>query len=171
MRTLWLKNLFLQLKTVTVTKKLIYKNTKISFTDQGKGTTIVLLHGFLENQTMWKAFVPELAKKYRVITINLLGHGQTECLGYVHSMEDQADMVHSVLHELKIKKAILVGHSMGGYVALAFAELYPDNMKGLVLLNSTSRADSDERKVNRDRAIVAVKQNYAAFVRMSISNL
>lgn len=150
---------------------ILHKNTKISYTDQGKGTAIVLLHGFLENQSMWNAFVPEFSKKFRVITIDLLGHGQTECLGYVHSMEDQADMVHSVLHELKIRKAVLVGHSMGGYVALAFAELYPDAMKGLVLLNSTSRADSDERKINRDRAIVAVKQNYSAFVRMSIANL
>lgn len=152
-------------------KTTIFKNTKISYTDQGKGTAVVLLHGFLENQSMWDAFVPEFSKKHRVITIDLLGHGQTECIGYVHSMEDQADMVHHVLHELKIRKAILVGHSMGGYVALAFAELYPDNMKALVLLNSTSRADSNERKTNRDRAILAVKQNYSAFVRMSIANL
>jgi pimeloyl-ACP methyl ester carboxylesterase len=152
-------------------KTTIYKNTKIAFTDQGKGTAVVLLHGFLENQYMWSDIVSEFSKKYRVITIDLLGHGQTECLGYVHSMEDQADMVHHVLHELKIRKAVFVGHSMGGYIALAFAELYPDTMKGLVLLNSTSRADSDERKVNRDRAIVAVKQNYSAFVRMSIANL
>lgn len=152
-------------------KQIIYKNTKISYTEQGKGTAVVLLHGFLENQTMWNAFVPNLAKKNRVITIDLLGHGQTECLGYVHAMEDQADMVHAVLHELKIRKTVLIGHSMGGYIALAFAELYPENIKGLVLLNSTSRADSDERKTNRDRAIVAVKQNYTAFVRMSIANL
>jgi pimeloyl-ACP methyl ester carboxylesterase len=154
-----------------VTKKLIYKNTQISFTDHGKGTTIVLLHGFLENQTMWNAFAPELAKKNRVITIDLLGHGQTECLGYVHSMEEQADMVHAVLHELKIRKAVFVGHSMGGYVALAFAEMYADNVKGLVLLNSTSLADSDERKTNRDRAIKAVKKDYETFVRLSIANL
>ena len=152
-------------------KTTIYKNIKISYSETGKGTAMVLLHGFLENQTMWNTLVPELSKKYRVITIDLLGHGATECLGYVHSMEDQADMVHHVLQELKIRKAVLIGHSMGGYVALAFAELYPDNMKGLVLLNSTSRADSAERKANRDRAIVAVKQNYSAFVRMSITNL
>ncbi len=139
-------------------KTTIYKNTKITYTDQGKGTAVVLLHGFYENKEMWNAFVPEFSKKHRIITIDLLGHGQTECLGYVHSMEDQADMVHHVLHELKIRKAVLVGHSMGGYIALAFAELYPDAMKGLVLLNSTSRADSDERKANRDRAIIAVKQ-------------
>ncbi|WNM19546.1 alpha/beta fold hydrolase [Flavobacterium capsici] len=154
-----------------MSKQLIYKNTKISYTEQGKGTAVVLLHGFLENQTMWNAFVPDLTKKNRVITIDLLGHGQTECLGYVHSMEDQADAVHHVLHELKIRKAVFIGHSMGGYVALAFAELYPENVKGIVLLNSTSRADSDERKTNRDRAIIAVKQNYTNFVRMSIANL
>ncbi len=148
-----------------------YKNTKISYSETGKGTAVVLLHGFLENKTMWAEYIPEFSKKNRVIAIDLLGHGETECLGYVHGMEDQADMVHALLHELKIRKAILVGHSMGGYIALAFAELYPDNVKGLVLLNSTSRADSDERKINRDRAIIAVKQNYSAFVRMAIGNL
>ena len=151
--------------------QLIYKNTKISYTDQGKGSVVVLLHGFLENSTMWNAFVPVIDKRNRVITIDLLGHGTTDCIGYVHSMEDQADMVHAVLQHLKIRKAILIGHSMGGYVALAFAELYPENIKGLVLLNSTSRADNEERKTNRDRAIKAVKQNYTAFVRMSIANL
>jgi len=154
-----------------MTKELLYKKTKISYTDEGKGTAVVLLHGFLENKTMWQAFVPELAKKYRVITIDLLGHGETECLGYVHVMEDQADMIFALLLYLKIRKVVLVGHSMGGYVALAFAELYPDHVKGLFLLNSTSRADSEERKQNRDRAIAAVKQNYGAFVSMSIANL
>jgi pimeloyl-ACP methyl ester carboxylesterase len=86
-------------------------------------------------------------------------------------MEDNADMVHAVLQELKIRKAAIIGHSMGGYVALAFAELYAEMMKGIVLLNSTSRADSAERKTNRGRAIKAVKQNYTAFVRLSIANL
>lgn len=148
-----------------------YKNTKIVFSDTGKGNTVVLLHGFLENSTMWKYLAPVLAKKNRVVCIDLLGHGQTDCLGYVHTMEDMADAVHQVLSELKIRKAVFVGHSMGGYVSLAFAELYPEFMKGLVLLNSTSRADSEERIANRTRAIKAVKQNYVAAVRMSIANL
>jgi pimeloyl-ACP methyl ester carboxylesterase len=152
-------------------KLTLYKNTKIAYSETGKGATVVLLHGFLENSTMWNFHVETLAKRNRVICIDLLGHGQTDCLGYVHSMEDQADMVHHVLYELKIRKVILIGHSMGGYVALAFAELYPEMIKGLVLLNSTSRADSDERKANRDRAVLAVKQNYTAFIRMSIANL
>ncbi len=152
-------------------KHLFFKNTKISFSDTGKGTAIVLLHGFLENQRMWDGFVASFSKKYRIITIDLLGHGQTECLGYVHSMEDNADMVHAVLSKLRIRKAIFVGHSMGGYVALALAELYPETIKGLALLNSTTRADSEDRKTNRDRAIVAVKQNHTNFIRLSIANL
>lgn len=132
---------------------------------------MVLLHGFLENKSMWDYFVEEFSKKFRVITIDLLGHGQTDSLGYVHTMEDNADLVHAILSELKIRKAIFAGHSMGGYVALAFAELYPENVKGLALINSTSRADSDEKKENRDRAIKAVKQNHTNFVRLSIANL
>lgn len=152
-------------------KTTIYKNTTVAYTDQGKGTAVVLLHGFLENQSMWDFFVTNLCHKYRVITIDLLGHGATDCLGYVHAMEDNADAVMAVLQHLKIRKSVFVGHSMGAYVALAFAELYPENVKGVVLLNSTSRADSEERKTNRNRAIKAVKQNYSAFISMSIANL
>lgn len=152
-------------------KVLFYKNTAVHYVDIGKGAAVVLLHGFLENQSMWNDFIPELSKRNRVITIDLLGHGATECLGYVHTMEDHADMVQAVLAELKIRKAVFVGHSMGGYIALAFAELFPEYMKGLVLMNSTSRADSDERKTNRDRAIKAVKKDYTSFVRLSIANL
>ena len=151
--------------------QILYKNTKISYSDTGKGNTVVLLHGFLENQTMWQDLVPELSKKHRIITIDLLGHGETECLGYVHSMEINADVIQAVLSKLRIRKATFVGHSMGGYVALAFAELYPESMRALVLLNSTSYADSEVRKANRDRAIKAVKKDCTTFIRFSIANL
>jgi pimeloyl-ACP methyl ester carboxylesterase len=120
---------------------------------------------------MWQDLVPELSKKHRVITLDLLGHGETECMGYVHSMEDNADVIQAVLSKLRIRKGAFVGHSMGGYVALAFAELYPEKVRGLVLLNSTSKADSEERKANRNRAIKAVKKDYTTFIRLSITNL
>ena len=151
--------------------QILYKNTKISYSEAGKGSSIVLLHGFLENQTMWQDLVPELSEKYRVITIDLLGHGGSGCLGYVHSMEENAEVVRAVLSKLRIRKAVFVGHSMGGYVALAFAELFPENVRGLLLQNSTSKADSEERKANRNRAIKAVKKDYTTFVRLSITNL
>jgi pimeloyl-ACP methyl ester carboxylesterase len=152
-------------------KTTAYKNSKIFYSDIGKGTAVVFLHGFLENSSMWGFFVGELASKNRIITIDLLGHGQSDSNGYIHSMEDQADVVHEVLLELRIRKAVFVGHSMGGYVALAYAELYPEHVKGLALINSTARADSEERQNNRDRAIKAVKKDYTSFVRLSIANL
>jgi pimeloyl-ACP methyl ester carboxylesterase len=68
-------------------KVLFYKNTAVHYIDIGKGAAVVLLHGFLENQSMWNHFIPELSQKNRVITIDLLGHGATGCLGYVHTME------------------------------------------------------------------------------------
>lgn len=151
--------------------QILYKNTKVSYSDTGKGKAVVLLHGFLENQTMWNDLVPELCQKQRIITIDLLGHGETDCMGYVHSMEDNAAIVYAVLNKLRIRKSIFVGHSMGGYVSLAFAELYPDSVRALVLMNSTANADSEERKANRDRAIKAVKKDYTTFIRLSIANL
>jgi pimeloyl-ACP methyl ester carboxylesterase len=102
-------------------KQIQFKNTSISYSDTGKGTAIVLLHGFLENQSMWDIHTFFL-KKNRVITIDLLGHGETECLGYVHTMEDNADAVHSVLLELGIRKSILVA-ILWVVMYLAFAEL------------------------------------------------
>ncbi|KAF2514706.1 alpha/beta hydrolase [Flavobacterium foetidum] len=148
-----------------------YKNTKISYSDTGKGKTIVLLHGFLENKKMWTEYVTLFSEKYRVVTIDLLGHGESECLGYVHEMEENANAVNQVLEHLKIEKAIILGHSMGGYVALAFAELHPEKIQKIVLLNSTSKEDSEEKKLNRTRAIKAVKQNYASFVSLAVANL
>ncbi len=149
----------------------LYKGAKIHYSDSGKGSAIVLLHGFLENLSMWNFIVDELSKRHRVFAFDLLGHGKSENIGYIHTMEDQADMIYAVLSEHKIRKASFVGHSMGGYIALAFGELYPDNVKKIILVNSTSKADSDERKINRNRAIQAVKQNFSTFVKMSISNL
>ena len=120
---------------------------------------------------MWQDYVPLFSEKHRVITIDLLGHGKSDSLGYVHSMEENATAVHEVLKHLKIEKAIILGHSMGGYVGLAFAELFPKSIQKLVLLNSTSREDSAEKKLNRTRAIKAVKQNYVGFVSLAIANL
>jgi pimeloyl-ACP methyl ester carboxylesterase len=148
-----------------------HKGIHIFYTDKGKGKTVVLLHGFLENAGMWKPYITKLSKTNRVICIDLLGHGKTGCLGYIHSMELMADTVHAVLKHLRINHSIFIGHSMGGYVALAYAETYPKEILGLCLMNSTAQADSEDRKQNRDRAIAAVKQNYKSFVGIAVVNL
>jgi len=163
-------SLYFTIKNI-VLKNIFYKNTKISFTDSGEGNTIVFLHGFLENKKMWTEYAAFFSEKYRVVTIDLLGHGESDSLGYVHEMEENAQAVNEVLEHLKIEKATIVGHSMGGYVALAFAELYPQKIQKLVLQNSTSKEDNAEKKLNRTRAIKAVKQNYISFVSLAIANL
>jgi pimeloyl-ACP methyl ester carboxylesterase len=150
---------------------LTFKKTKISFSTCGKGSAIVFLHGFLENSTMWNSVSKELSKRNRVICIDLLGHGNTECFGYIHSMELMAEAVEAVLKHLRIRKSIIVGHSMGGYVALAFAEKNPNKVKGLCLMNSTSLADDDERKTLRTRANKLVQKNFKNMVQMSFTNL
>ena len=152
-------------------KSITFKKAKISFSDVGKGTAVVLIHGFLENATMWKNVAPELSKRNRVITIDLLGHGKSDCVGYIHSMELFAETIETVLKHLKIRKCILIGHSLGGYVALAFAEKHPQKIKGLCLLNSTSNEDDAERKVLRLRANKMIQNNFTNMVRMSFANL
>ena len=145
-----------------------YKNTRIHYTDQGKGAAVILLHGFLENVSMWDDLAEELSKRNRVVCIDLLGHGKSENLGYVHTMEQMSEAVAEVLKTLKLRKSILVGHSMGGYVALAFTASFSNKVKGLCLLNSTAFADSLEKQQNRDRAISVVKKNHTSFIRTAV---
>lgn len=148
-----------------------YKNINIHYTVLGEGETVVLLHGFLETVEMWRNLAPEIGRTHQVVCVDLLGHGQTASLGYVHTMEDMADAVYAVLQHLNIKKAIFVGHSMGGYVALALAEQQPQLFEGLCLMNSTFEADSEERKTLRTRANDMAKTNFENLVRMSFANL
>ena len=148
-----------------------YKNTSAAYQDQGQGGVIVFLHGFLENMSMWQKTVEDLKLSHRCIFIDLLGHGQTGCLGYIHTMEKQADMVVSLLKFLNINQFSLIGHSMGGYIALAILEKKPKMVNQVVLLNSTPIADSEERKLNRERAIVAVKQSHQLFIGLAVGNL
>ena len=118
---------------------------------------VVLLHGYLENMLVWEDFVPLLYKDVRVVTLDIPGHGISVVTGEVHTMDYLADTVAAALDKIGVERATIVGHSMGGYVALAFAERYAERLDGLVLLHSTPYADSDEKKKNRQREISLVK--------------
>ncbi len=148
-----------------------FKKGKIAFTDHGKGRAIVLLHGFLGNKEIWEETRNSLAKNFRVICIDLPGHGKSDCYGYVHGMDLMARAVKAVMDKLHLKKYVLIGHSMGGYVALAFAELFTDQLRGLCLFHSTSYADSEKKKLERDKAINSVKKDPLVYVRATIKNL
>jgi len=147
-----------------------YKNIEIGYSVSGKGNTLVFLHGFLETSSMWDAFVTEFSKTHKVITIDLLGHGKTGCIGLVHSIENMANAVKAVLKHLKIKRSYFIGHSLGAYVALAFAENEFDAVKGLCLINASINADSPARIKIRNRVIEAAKTNYKAIINIAIEN-
>ncbi|MEQ9187032.1 MAG: alpha/beta hydrolase [Cryomorphaceae bacterium] len=148
-----------------------FKDINLYFHEKGKGSAVVLLHGFLEASWMWEDIATALSKRYRVVCIDLPGHGKSDCLGYVHSMDEMAEAVMAVVRSLRLRRVHLVGHSMGGYVALAFAERWPDHLKGLILYHSTARSDSPSKKKDRNRVIELVKRNHASFVRQSIPML
>lgn len=150
----------------------IFKDANIQYEIKGKANrTVVLLHGFLESHKVWDDYQKSLAKRNTVISISLPGHGKSDCLGYIQTMEEMAEVVKFILTQHKKRKAIIVGHSMGGYVALAFADVFPDSVNGLCLFNSTAKPDSSERKKYRDRAIKVVKQNHTLFIKEAIPNL
>jgi len=150
---------------------LLYKNASFHYFDQGNGPVLLLLHGFLEDLSMWDDIVNSFKQTHRVIRLDLLGHGKTENIGYIHTMEAQAQLIHFLLDHLDISQCSIVGHSMGGYIALAFTELFPEMVQGICLMNSTALADTEEKKHNRDRGIKAVKQNHKIFIRLAIPNL
>ena len=149
----------------------MYKNTPLFYSSKGIGNPIVLLHGFLESSSIWDPFTEKLSEKRQVITIDLPGHGKSGNFAETHSMELMADAVFTILQELNIKEVTLVGHSMGGYVSLAFCKKFLIMTKGIVLLNSTPESDSEERRISRDRAIKIVRKNKDSYISMAISNL
>jgi len=148
-----------------------FRGGKIHYRAEGKGRAIVLLHGFLGNMQVWENLLPSLIKRYKVILIDLPGHGLTENFGYVHKMDLMAEAVKAVLHELQLRRYVLIGHSMGGYVSMAFAEKYMDNLRGLVLFHSSAFADSEEKKLDRDKAIKVAKRHKEKYLKESLKKL
>lgn len=147
------------------------KHSNIHFTDHGHGKPIIFLHGFLETSSIWKPIITEFTTTHRVICIDLLGHGKTDSPNEIHTMELHAQAVKTVIDHLKITTTTIIGHSMGGYVALALIETQPHLANGLCLINSTSKEDSIQRKKSRDRVSELVEKNYKTYVSMAISNL
>jgi pimeloyl-ACP methyl ester carboxylesterase len=153
--------------------EILFENAIIHYAVEGKllKHTIVLLHGFTESLGIWDDFSADLSIDFKVICIDLPGHGSSDCIGEVHSMELMADIVKSVLDKENAKECIMIGHSMGGYVAIAFAEKYPEYMKGLGLFHSSSFSDSPQGKENRARAIDAIEKNHSEFIANFIPDL
>ena len=141
-----------------VEKFIMAGSTPMHIADTEKGDKcIVLLHGYLESMLVWDEFVSLLSPKARVITLDLPGHGISVINSEVHTMEYLAECVAQTMEALGIDRYTVVGHSMGGYVALAMCERYRDRLDGIVLLSSTTSADSQEKCDRRRREIELIK--------------
>lgn len=135
-------------------EKTIYrKGEKIKYQSTGEGKVIVLLHGYLESHHVWGEFRTDLAKNFHVLAIDLPGFGESDEHDLVTYIEGMADAVHAVVTAEEISTCFMVGHSMGGYVTLAFAEKYEDHLNGYCLFHSTPASDNEEKREHRRREI------------------
>lgn len=148
-----------------------FRQGKIFYETTGKGKVLVLLHGFLESSEIWKSLAEKLSPGHKVVCIDLPGHGRSDCFGYVHSMELMADAVNKVMQDLNLRRYIMVGHSMGGYVALAYAKKYTTHLKGLILFQSTPLSDTEEKKADRDRIARLIPGKREVFIREALPGL
>jgi len=138
-------------------KQIYNNNLKINYRIEGVGNSVVLIHGFLETSETWSDFSKELSANYQVISIDLPGHGKSELYDEPFTMCKYAESIYAVLNSENISKTIIIGHSMGGYVALAFAENYPFMQTGLCLFHSSPFADNEEKKKIRLETIEQIK--------------
>ena len=176
-------------------KSFPYQNANITYRVEGKGKPIVLLHGFGEDSHIWDKQVSFLKEHCLLIIPDLPGSGESSLLSLESkvlsfelkqpeiqnpklktqnniSIEDYADCIHALLAHEQIDTCTMLGHSMGGYITLAFAEKYPSQLKAFGLVHSTAYADSDEKKINRERSIALIEEYGAyAFLKTTIPNL
>jgi len=145
---------------------------KLSYNKTGNGPVLVLLHGFPANADLWREIAPALSKHFTLICPDLPGSGESTFSGGDLSMELMAQSVSDILEHEGIDKVLIAGHSMGGYAALAFADMFPRKLSGLSLVHSTAYADSDEKKDGRRKSIDIIRNGgKEVFIKQMVPNL
>jgi pimeloyl-ACP methyl ester carboxylesterase len=148
-----------------------YKGKSISYQISGKGEALLLLHGFCEDSRIWDRYSEYFSKKYTVIRPDLPGFGKSDFVGAI-SIEEMAQIVFEILKAENFENCLFVGHSMGGYVAMAFAEQYPEALKALCLFHSHPFEDLEEKKMNRKKTIDFMNRwGVALFVKELVAHL
>lgn len=141
------------------------------YREYGSGSAVVLVHGFPDDGRIWTGAAEALAASHRVIVPDMPGAGKTPLTGSV-SVAEMAAEIKKLLDKLGIEKALVAGHSMGGYIALAFARQYPESVAGLSLVHSTPLADDEEKKKTRQKAIdLILNGGKEAFIKQMTGNL
>jgi pimeloyl-ACP methyl ester carboxylesterase len=154
-----------------VQKDLRFQNKNIRYWLCGEGQPVMLVHGFGEDHRVWDRQAPELEKRFRLLLPDLPGSGESELLPDV-SMENMAEALHAILQQEGIESLVMLGHSMGGYVTLAFAEKYPDMLQAFGLVHSTAYADTEEKRATRRKGIEFMRKHGThEFLKTSSPNL
>ena len=131
----------------------------IFYNDSGSGQPVVFLHGFCESHRLWSNLAPKLIHSFRVITIDLPGFGKSPLPESSFSLTDIAVQIHDMLNEIGAQHPVLIGHSMGGYITLAYAKKYTTELRGFGLFHSSAYADTSEKKEDRTRLIDFIREN------------
>ena len=154
-------------------KTFTYLNTRIHYQIVGQGPAVFLIHGFGENSSVWDKQIAFLQPHCSLIVPDLPGSGESSLLeGLEISIEDYAEIVIQILINENIQRAIFLGHSMGGYIALAVVEKYPERIIAFGLIHSTAFADSEDKKNTRLKSIEFIKNNGShSFLKNTIPNL
>src|SRR5690349_9785457 len=142
-----------------IEKNIAFQKSKIFYRIIGEGPAVMLLHGLPFDGSLWKRQLDSLSG-FKFIVPDLPGSGASEMFEDM-SMEGMAEAIKSILDSEQTAFITLIGHSMGGYISLAFAEKYPERLKGLGLFHSTAFADNEERKANRKKGIDFIEKNGA----------
>ena len=145
-----------------------FRGKKIAYKREGFGEVIFLIHGFLENMNMWDEIVVELSKTHEIVRVDLPGFGNSDCLDDSLSMSLYAECVNQLILELNIENFTLIGHSMGGYVGLELLKICPEKINHFILFHSTAKADSEQKKNDRTRAIKMVKDKQNVYLKTAI---
>ncbi|MEP6958883.1 MAG: alpha/beta fold hydrolase [Nitrospirota bacterium] len=144
----------------------------IAYIDQGTGLPVVFLHAFPLNRTMWATQENALSSQFRIITIDLRGHGESDAPLWRYTLDQSADDVSALLDHLAIQQAVFVGLSMGGYILFAFYRKYADRVKALILADTRAQADTAEGKEGRfQMAQTAYKKGPSAIADLMIPKL
>ena len=138
----------------------------------GKGTAVMLIHGFAEDNSIWNDISAALSENYQLILPNIPGSGGSPAMTIQHSIDDYAAAMLAILQEEQLDKVVVIGHSMGGYIALAMAEKKPSTIKALGLFHSSAYADDVLKIATRQKAISFIQENGSqAFLKTSLPGL
>jgi len=158
-------------RSISMRKELSYQNKKIAYQNIGHGKPVILVHGFGEDESIWRNQIEALKNSYRLIIPDLPGSGKSEIINDM-SMEGMAEVIHEIIHTENIESCPVIGHSMGGYITLALAEEYPNHISAFGLFHSTAYADSEEKKITRCKGIEFIEKHGAAeFLKTTLPNL